>query len=134
MLRSPLARAQCSHLQPTIMVIIGMPGYSSVSEFGAQVTIMVVIVERTVWIQTAAVDTTPVGPMGKRGAELGGPILLETASHVCRKLKKCMARYVVTLLLQFHSCVIKQVQVRETYNCLATAWDKLYIVEDQSFT
>ena len=48
MLTSALARAQCSHLQPTIMVIMGMPGYSSVSEFGAQVTIMVVIVERTV--------------------------------------------------------------------------------------
>ena len=48
MLRSALARAQCSHLQPTIMVIMGMPGYSSVSEFGAQVTIMAVIVERTV--------------------------------------------------------------------------------------
>ena len=75
-----------------------------------------------------------MGPMGRRSAGLGGPIPLETASHVCRKLKKCMARYVVTLLLQFHSCVIKQVQVRETYNCLATARDKLYIVEDQSFT
>ena len=48
MLTSPLARAQCSHLQPTIMVIMEMPGYSSVSEFGAQVTIMAVIVERTV--------------------------------------------------------------------------------------
>ena len=48
MLRSPLVRAQCSLLQPTIMVIMGMPGYSSVLEFGAQVTIMVVIVERTV--------------------------------------------------------------------------------------
>ena len=48
MLTSTLARAQCSHLQPTITVIMGMPGYSSVSEFGAQVTIMVVIVERTV--------------------------------------------------------------------------------------
>ena len=48
MLTSPLARAQCSHLQPTIMVIMGMPGYSSVSESSAQVTIMAVIVERTV--------------------------------------------------------------------------------------
>ena len=48
MLRSTLARAQCSHLQPTIMVIMGMPGYNSVSEFGAQVTIMAVIVEHTV--------------------------------------------------------------------------------------
>ena len=48
MLISPLARAQCSHLQPTIMVIMGMPGYNSVSEFSAQVTIMAVIVERTV--------------------------------------------------------------------------------------
>ena len=48
MLTSPLARAQCSHLQLTIMVIMGMPGYSSVSEFGAQVTIMAVIVEHTV--------------------------------------------------------------------------------------
>ena len=27
-------------------------------------------------------DTTPVGPMGRRGAGLGGPIPLETASHV----------------------------------------------------
>ena len=48
MLRSQLARAQCSRLHPTIMVIIGMPGYSSVSESSAQVTIMAVIVERTV--------------------------------------------------------------------------------------
>ena len=48
MLTSPLVQAQRSHLQPTIMVIIGMPGYSSVSESGAQVTIMVVIVEPTV--------------------------------------------------------------------------------------
>ena len=48
MLQSPLARAQCSHLHPTIMVIMGMPGYSSVSESGAQVTITAVIVERTV--------------------------------------------------------------------------------------
>ena len=48
MLRSQLARAQRSHLHPTIMVIMGMPGYSSVSESGAQVTIMAVIVERTV--------------------------------------------------------------------------------------
>ena len=48
MLTSALAQAQCSHLQPTIMVIMGMPGYNSVSEFGAQVTIMAVIVERTV--------------------------------------------------------------------------------------
>ena len=59
-----------------------MPGYNSVSEFGAQVTIMAVIVERTVWVETVAVDTTPVGPMGRRGAEVGGPIPLETASHV----------------------------------------------------
>ena len=48
MLTSPSARAQCSHLQPTMMVIMAMPGYSSVSEFGAQVTIMAAIVERTV--------------------------------------------------------------------------------------
>ena len=48
MLRLPLARAQCSHLHPTIMVLMGMPGYSSVSESGAQVTITAVIVERTV--------------------------------------------------------------------------------------
>ena len=48
MLRSALARAQCSHLQPTIMVIMGMPGYSSVSGSSAQVTIMAAIVERTV--------------------------------------------------------------------------------------
>ena len=82
MLRSPLARAQCSQLQPTIMVIMAMPGYSSVSGSSAQVTIMVVIVERTVWIQTVAVDTIPVGPMGRRGAEVGGPIPLEIASHV----------------------------------------------------
>ena len=47
MLTSTLAQAQCSHLQPTILVIMGMPGYSSVSEFGAQVTIMAVIVECT---------------------------------------------------------------------------------------
>ena len=59
-----------------------MPGYSSVSESSAQVTIMAVIVERTVWVQTVAVDTTPVGPMGRRSAGLGGPIPLETASHV----------------------------------------------------
>ena len=48
MLRSPLVRAQCSHLQLTITVIMEMPGYSSVSESGAQVTIMAVIVEHTV--------------------------------------------------------------------------------------
>lgn len=48
MLRSQLARAQCSRLHPTITVLMGMPGYSSVSESGAQVTIMAVIVERTV--------------------------------------------------------------------------------------
>ena len=48
MLRSQLARAQCSHLHPTIMVLMGMPGYGSVSESGAQVTITAVIVERTV--------------------------------------------------------------------------------------
>ena len=82
MLKSALARAQCSRLHPTIMVIMGMPGYGSVSEFSVQVTIMAVIVERTVWIQTVAVDTTPVGPMGRRSAGQAGPILLETASHV----------------------------------------------------
>ena len=48
MLTSPLARAQCSHLQPTIMVTMEMPGYNSVSVFSAQVTIMAVIVEHTV--------------------------------------------------------------------------------------
>ena len=48
MLRSPLARAQRSHLHLTIMVIIEMPGYSSVSESSVEVTIMAVIVERTV--------------------------------------------------------------------------------------
>jgi len=82
MLMGPLAQAHPSHHQLTITVTMEMLGYSSVSGFSVLVITMVVTVRHTVWIQTTTVGTTPVGPMGRRGAGLGGPILLETASHV----------------------------------------------------
>ena len=54
---------------------------------------MAATVQRTVCLQTIAMDTTPVGQMDRRSVEVGGPIPVETAAHV-RCNPPCMYGYV----------------------------------------